>query len=47
MLQKTYEGEDFMRIEYDFEQYIRLKQEKEAKFAFKKWTVYLNEYFNH
>ena len=34
VLKKTYEGEDFMKIEYDFWQYIRLKEEKEKLFVF-------------
>ena len=36
VLKKTYEGEDFMKIEYEFQQYIRLKEEKEKLFVFDK-----------
>ena len=36
VLKKTYTGEDFMKIEYEFEEYIRLKEEKERLFVFEK-----------
>jgi hypothetical protein len=35
VLEKTYKGEDFLRIEHDFLEYIRLKEEKEKEFFFK------------
>ena len=36
VLSKSYAGEDFMKLEYEFEQYIRLKEEKEKLFVFDK-----------
>lgn len=34
VLKKTYTGEDFMRVKADFEEYIRLKDEKEELLVF-------------
>lgn len=36
VLTKTYAGEDFMKIEYEFEEYLRMKEEKERLFVFEK-----------
>ena len=35
-LQKTYKGEDFSKVKAEFEEYIRMKQEKEELLVFKK-----------
>jgi len=34
VLKKSYTGEDFMRVKADFEEYIRLKDEKEELLVF-------------
>lgn len=35
MLEKTYTGEDFLKVKAEFEEYIRLKEEKEELLVFK------------
>lgn len=35
VLEKTYEGEDFLRVRAEFNEYIRLKEEKERMLVFK------------
>lgn len=35
VIEKTYEGEDFLRIRAEFNEYIRLKEEKERLLVFK------------
>ena len=35
VLEKTYEGEDFLRVKAEFEEFIRLKEEKEDLLVFK------------
>lgn len=37
VLEKTYEGEDFLRIKAEFDEYIRMKEEKEDLLVFKDW----------
>ena len=34
VLQKTYKGEDFVKIYNEFSEYIRMKEEKEALLVF-------------
>jgi large subunit ribosomal protein L24 len=36
VLEKTYEGEDFMRVRAEFREYIRMKEEKEQLLVFAK-----------
>lgn len=38
VLEKTYTGEDFLRVKAEFEEYIRLKEEKEELLVFK-WLI--------
>lgn len=35
VLEKTYHGEDFVRVKAEFDEYIRMKQEKEGFMVFK------------
>ena len=35
VLEKTYKGEDFLRIKAEFDEYIRIKHDKEAQMVFK------------
>jgi len=35
VLEKTYEGEDFLRVRAEFNEFIRLKEEKERLLVFK------------
>jgi hypothetical protein len=35
VLEKTYKGEDFGRIKAEFDEYIRMKEEKEGLLVFK------------
>ena len=37
VLEKTYQGEDFFKIKMEFEQYLRLKEDKERLMVFKNW----------
>ena len=46
VLEKTYQGEDFFKIKMEFEQYLRLKEDKERLMVFKNWDwqVQINLY---
>jgi hypothetical protein len=35
VLEKTYKGEDFLRVKAEFDEYIRMKEEKEGLLVFK------------
>jgi hypothetical protein len=35
VLEKTYKGEDFLRVKAEFEEYIRMKEDKERLLVFK------------
>ena len=35
VLEKTYRGEDFMRVKAEFDEYIRMKEEKEGLLVFR------------
>ena len=35
VVKKTYQGEDFSKVKAEFEEYIRMKEEKEALLVFK------------
>jgi hypothetical protein len=35
VLEKTYKGEDYLRIKAEFDEYIRMKEEKEGLLIFK------------
>ena len=35
VLEKTYKGEDFIRVKAEFDEYIRIKVEKEGLLVFK------------
>ena len=35
VLEKTYKGEDFLKVRAEFEEYIRMKEEKERLMVFK------------
>ena len=37
VLEKTYTGEDFLRVKAEFDEYIRMKEDKEALLVFKDW----------
>ncbi len=42
VLEKTYTGEDFVTVYNEFQEFIRIKEEKEELFSFgsgKKWAV--------
>ena len=41
VLEKTYEGEDFLKIKAEFESYLRIKEDKERLMVFKEkhWTL--------
>ena len=36
VLEKTYHGEDFVKVYHEFQEFIRLKEEKEKLLVFKK-----------
>jgi hypothetical protein len=36
VLEKTYEGEDFMKVRAEFREYLRMKDEKEKLLVFRK-----------
>ena len=36
VVKKTYQGEDFLKVKAEFEEYIRMKEEKEELLVFKK-----------
>jgi hypothetical protein len=35
VLEKTYTGEDFLKVKAEFDEYIRIKEEKERLLVFK------------
>ena len=37
VLEKTYRGEDFISVYNEFQEFIRLKEEKEELLVFDKW----------
>lgn len=37
VLDKTYTGEDFLKVKAEFEEYIRMKEDKERLLVFKHW----------
>lgn len=38
VLEKTYRGEDFVRVKAEFDEYIRIKEEKEGLLVFRDWV---------
>ena len=38
VLEKTYKGEDFVKIKMEFDEYLRLKEERERLLVFKDWN---------
>ena len=43
VLEKTYTGEDFVKVYAEFQEYIRQKEEKESQLIFKNWIKYMDE----
>ena len=41
VLEKTYKGEDFLRVKAEFEEYIMMKEDKERLLVFKNWLLWL------
>ena len=41
VVEKTYRGEDFLRVRAEFDEYIRMKEEKEGLMVFKERNAYL------
>lgn len=41
VVEKTYKGEDFLRVKAEFDEYIRMKEEKEGLMVFpeRKWSA--------
>ena len=37
VLERTYKGEDFVRVYNEFQEFLRMKEEKEKLLVFKNW----------